>query len=321
MSWQSAARFYRQLGMITRTGISLTQALTMAGGVAGGRHSALAGGWSDGCSRGSDLASQLRAAHEDPLTAALIQAGEKSGRLPEMAQMIADHFEHLMKLRSEIISRLIYPVLVLLFALMIPAVPGIFINGSPFWHVLVGPFALGVLAVVAVGFVVTTHRSGLLARLALSKPLVFFSMPLILTNTCRVLRAGFAAGMLVPDALELASGACGNRSMRARLEQAAVQVRGGGIPDLASAMTSAGFPLEMVQLIANGETAGRSEEVLMQVATVSEESFRIRSTYAARIFTGTIYGIAMLVASLVIIGMVSKYYIQPIKDLNTEMNN
>jgi len=307
MSWQSAARFYRQLAMITKTGISMAQAITMAGGVAGGWHGQRAPSWSEGCSRGSDLGALLAADHENPLAVALVMAGEKSGRVPEMGTMLADYFDHLLSLRTLIITRLIYPLCLLHVALIVPNLIKVVSSGAPLYQLLLYPFLFWVLVAVLSAVLVSLKRSGALARLALSHPLRMFAMPLIEANTYRVVRAGLAAGLLIPDTLELAAGACGNRAMRARLEDAGTQVRNGLLPDLTGALVACDFPATPVSLIKNAEFAGRLEEVLLQVATLAEENFRTRSLYAAKIFTGTIYTIAAVTAAAVIISVYAGY--------------
>ncbi|MBA3708809.1 MAG: type II secretion system F family protein [Planctomycetes bacterium] len=307
MSWKSAARFYHQLALVHRTGIAIAPAVEMAGIASSDRHRALAPAWSRGCATGGQLADQLEASEEPALSVALIRAGETSGKLPEMAQTIAEHYEHAIALRSLVIARLIYPVILVNFALMVPAIPPVFLGTAPAWMVLVGPGALwGVVAVmVVVG--IATKRSGLAARFALRRGLRFFTIPLILANTCTVLRASLGAGMLVPDALELAAGSCGNRAVAARLTAAAADVRNDRLPDLTSALETCPFPYDLMQLIRNGETAGKVEETLRQVAVVSEESFRSRTMWAAKILAGIAYGLAILVAVIVIFSMMSGY--------------
>jgi type II secretory pathway component PulF len=132
-------------------------------------------------------------------------------------------------------------------------------------------------------------------------------MPMIVANTSQVLRAGLAAGMLVPDALELAAGGTGNRAMAERLRAAATDVRNGRLPDLAAALGACGFPSTELGLIANAEFAGKLEEVLRQVSVIAEESFRSRAMWTAKVFTGVVYTIALLVAAAAILSGAGAY--------------
>ncbi|MBA2480989.1 MAG: type II secretion system F family protein [Planctomycetes bacterium] len=319
MSWSSAARFYHQLALVHRTGIALAPAIEMAGVSSHGHHRELAPAWSRGCSAGGQLADQLAAAGEPDLTVALIRAGEASGKLPEMAQAIAEHFEHAVQLRSLVIARLVYPTILVNVALMVPMIPPAFLGTAPAWTILLGPAILWsvVGAIVASG--AFARSGGLAARFALAPGVRFLTVPLILANTCMVLRAALAAGMLVPAALELAAGSCGNREISATLTAASADVRNGRLPDLTTALETCPFPRDMMQVIRNGEVSGKTEETLRQVQVVSEESFKTRTMWTAKVLAGIAYGLAVLVAVIVIVMMMSGY-VQMITSVSAEMD-
>jgi type II secretory pathway component PulF len=320
MTWTSAARFYRQLSLVHKAGISLAQAVGMAGGATNGEHRLRAQAWSQACTQGSQFADQLEASKEEPFAIALIRAGERSGRIPEMATLVAEHYEHRLALRDLILARLIYPVILLHVALVMPAVVLVLAYSWPVASLLIGPACIWAVAFGVYLAEKTSRRTGLTARMVLQQPLSYLAMPMVIANSCHVLRAGLTAGMLVPDALELAADGCGNREMAARLRAAGEGVRHGRIPNLAAAIGACGFPSTELGLISNAETVGKLEEVLGQVATLAEESFRLRTLWAAKIFTGVIYGIAMLAAIIVIFSMVNAFYLGPIKDTLKEMD-
>jgi type II secretory pathway component PulF len=314
MTWTSAARFYRQLSLVHKAGISLAQAVGMAGGATTAEHRQQAPAWSQACTQGSQFADQLAASREEPFAIALIRAGERSGRIPEMATLIAEHYEHRISLRNLIIARLIYPVILLHVALIMPTVVMVLAYQWPVVTLLLGPGLIWSVAIALYVAETTSRRAGLTARLVLQQPLSFLAMPMVIANSCQVLSAGFTAGMLVPDALELAADGCGNREMARRFRAAGSGVRHGRLPNLAAALGECGFPSTELGLITNAETVGKLEEVLGQVATVAEESFRLRTLWAAKIATGVIYGIAMITAVIVIFSMVSAFYLGPIKE-------
>jgi type II secretory pathway component PulF len=113
--------------------------------------------------------------------------------------------------------------------------------------------------------------------------------------------------MLVPAALELAAGACPNREVAGRLSDAARGVATGAIPSLTAALGGCAFPAEVVQLVANGEHSGTLEATLARCTTLQQERFRTRSEWTARIATGTIYGLSLVVGALVVIGFYASY--------------
>lgn len=303
MSWASAARFYHQLGMVHHVGISLAQAVEMSGGATFGRHRELAPIWSRGCAAGGQLADQLEASGEPALAVALMRAGEHSGRVTEGARMLAEHFDHLIALRGMIIARSIYPLLVINLGLMVPAIPGAFLGTTPAWKILLGPAILWAVIGAAAVSTRLAGASGLLARIALLPGGRFLAMPMLVSNVCRVLRAALSAGMLVPQALDLAAGGSGNRDMAERLRAAASDVRSGRVPDLTAALNACGFPRDAVNMIENGERSGKLEDVLTHVAVVYDESFRSRTMWTAKVITGVVYGLAMLLTAAVVLSM------------------
>jgi type II secretory pathway component PulF len=305
MSWSSAATFYDQLRALVTAGMPLPRALELAGDAAGGPHRAWGRRWAAGCSGGSALAPQLTTVGEAPLAAALVAAGEASGRLGELCGEASGFFRHLVATRNLIIARLVYPVCLAHVALAAMAVPAVVGGHSPLL-LLAGPGALwaagGALALAA-----RLASRDLLARLALQPGAAGLTWPLVGTNTCTVLHAAVAAGMLHHAALELAAPACGNRVIAGRLRTAAAGLISGSVPTMAAALGGAGLSATVVQLVANGEQAGKLEEALRQAAVASRESFRLRSEWTARIACGLFYGLTMLAAAFAVITLWSGY--------------
>ncbi len=308
MSWSSAGTFYHQLGTLVKAGLPMAQALDHAAVASTGRHAARARQWSAGCAQGRTLAEQLRADHEPAMPTALIAAGEASGRLPELCAELGRFYDHLRRMRSQTIARLAYPVMLAHLALVIPAVPAVFLGTQPWWTILIGPGVVWGLALLGTVTVVVARRSGLAARLALVGPGRVVAEPLIVANSALVIGAGLTAGMLVPRALELAADGCGNRVMAARLRAGAGDVAAGRTPDLAAALGKAGFPAVTVQLIANGERSGTTEQALARAAEHARSTFEERLAWAGRILVAVIYTLAMALAVWQILAMFSAIY-------------
>lgn len=317
MGWKHTAGFFRQLAVLTRTGMPIGNSLRLAGETAGGAYRKLGLQWSNGCMAGADLASQLTAAGEPPLVCALVRAGESTGRLPELCARIADHFDQITALRSLAISRLIYPMMMLHVALIVPALPPIFLSdASPAW-LLLGPGLLwaAIIAAVIIGRI--WHESGVLARIALLPGPNFLTQPFLVCNLSLVLAAAMSAGLKARVALELAADAVGNRVIAQRLRTAAQQVDTGVIPDLTSALRQVRMPDSLLAVVATGEQAGTVDRSLDQVAVASRENFQFRALWATKIFTGVIYGAIVLYVAGTIISMASGY-VSTIKTMSQE---
>jgi type II secretory pathway component PulF len=303
MSWSSAAAFYNQLGVMLRAGLTIPQAIEHAGRSASGFHAQHAAAWSSGCAAGRSFAEQLAADGEEPIARALTMAGEQSGHLPEMVQQIAAFNEHRMELRRMIIGRLIYPLLLINVALLMPGVVKWFVKDRSMIGVFL-PLILfwGFVVAAAVALYITRH-SGLGARLALLPLVRTITGPLVAANTCLVLHATTTAGMLHHRGLELAADGCGNRAMAARLRHAATELMTGRIPTFTAACATCDLPRTMLQLIEAGEVSGSLEVNLGRAAALARESFKERTMWAARIFTGLIYTIAIVLAAYTAVSM------------------
>jgi len=303
MSWQHTAGFFRQLAVLTRTGMPIGNSLRLAGETAGGRYRSKGQKWSAGCMAGTDLASQLTTAGEPALVCALVRAGETTGKLPDLCARIADHYDQMHALKSLAIGRLIYPVLLLHVALIVPLVPKIFLTEMSPWWLLAGPLTLWLIVAGLVIMGRIWHESGLLARLALLPGPNFIVQPFLTCNLCLVLSSAMAAGLKVRDALELAADAVGNRVLAQRLKTAAKHVEAGMIPNLTKALEQLGLPGSLLALVSSGEQSGTLERSLDHAAVAARESFQTRALWATKGFTGLIYALVVVFVAWQVISM------------------
>jgi general secretion pathway protein F len=314
MSWSSAAAFYHQLGIMLKAGLTIPQAIENAGRAATGFHARHAPAWAAACAGGRALAEPLAASGEEPVARALVLAGEQSGHLPEMVQEIAQINEHRMALRQLVIARLIYPLLLINVALVMPGFVSWFTTGSIMRLVLAPLLFWGLVGGLAIT-VSVLRGSGVGARLALLPLVRTLTDPLIAANTCLVLRAAATAGMLHHRGMELAADGCGNSAMGARLHAAADGLMRGRLPNFTAACRECGLPRTVLQLIEAGEVSGALEENLGRAAALARESFRERTMWAARIFTGMVYAMALMLAAYTVVTMYAGAVSAPMKML------
>lgn len=315
MSWARTATFHEQLAVTLNAGLSIAQAIELAGNTAGGAFTLRGRQWSAGCAAGKSLAEQLAAGEQPPFDVALVKAGETSGRLPELCRDLAAHYRHRIELRTLVIGRLVYPVMLIHVTLLALGVVLTFQSGWSPWIILGLPVLLWVVtagAWIALRLTGDTTR----ANLALAGPIAPLTLPLVAANTCTVLRAALSAGLLMPDALELTAGACGNQVLGRRLTDAGGELRHNRIASLSAALAKAGLPALVIDLTTSGERSGKLDETLGQAATVMRESFRLRAEWTARIVCGIIYAGAMLGAATVVILFYAGYMSQ----INDAMN-
>ncbi len=314
MSWASSALFFEQLAATLTAGLPIDSAIALAGSASGDRHRRQAPGWSRACAHGTALSDAMAASGEPALDVALVRAGERSGHLPGQLRHLAGIYQHRIALRSLVLSKLWYPAMLLHAALVVPALPLVVQGASP-WRILAGPAVLWTaLAVGAIGFL-SLWRSGAAARLALRWPCAVVTDPATTANTAQVLGAGIAAGMIFPDALELAAPASGNRVLAQRLRQAAHDLRYNRHDNLSTALAAAGWDGVWLQLIRTGEATGGLDQACSRIAAGAGEILRFRAEWAARILTGTIYGLTVAYVVWTIVSMYLQHYINPMREL------
>lgn len=315
MSWRSAVAFYTQLGTLLRSGLVAAEAVAIAAPRSGAPYAGWADRLKEACAGGGALGEALAACGERPVASALVDAGERSGRLGELCDAIAGLYEHARQVRAQVAGRLCYPAVLLHLALAVPGVPVAVLGGS-WWAVLLGPAALwaGLLAAAGLGWLAA--RLGLLEAAATRAPLRGLVRPLAAANACLVLHAAAAAGMLWPDALRLAAAGCGSRAWGRRLAAAGDDLGRGRLPTCAAALAAAGLPREVVAACETAERAGRLEETLARCAEQQRETFRARVDWTARLATGGVYALALLIAAGVVVFMFLRFYIAPIRELS-----
>ena len=265
---------------------------------------------------GDELGESLRKLGERPLVCALVTAGERSGRLPDICREITAIYEHAIATRKLIIGRSIYPLVLVHAALCFPALPGVILGNTPAWTILIGPACLWSVLLLLWAVERMANRSGLTARLALCKPFAGIARPVLEGNLCMVLRAGSLAGLLWPQALRLAADAVGNRHYGKRVADAADQLDAGQLANLSAAVRYLPVDRSVQTLIETGEEAGDLEDTLARCAELQQERARERITWTARIVMGTVYGLALLFAALTVVQMWMNIYAPVLNELN-----
>jgi type II secretory pathway component PulF len=308
LRWQAEAVLWETLGSILDAGLAPDRALALAAEPAGGATARIARAAALRVGHGEPLSQALLASGADPLACAVIRAGETTGRLPPLLRRLGEAYRLRARLRDETVSRLVYPAILVHFALFVLPLPMVVAGSAPLWAMLLGPLGLWALlgGLLIVG--VSSKRSGLLGRLALVKPLSFLCWPALAADLASVLGAAFTSGMLASDALELAADACANRLLAGRLREAAAGLRARRQPDLASALAEVGLAGDLLELIRTGEASGRLEQACEQVRTIAGERFSWRLQWTGKVTTGVCYGTAMLIAALAVFSMYGQVY-------------
>lgn len=299
---EALAQLTRQLATLLRGGLPLDAALN-ALAAQRARHSQVLLGVRARVQEGYSFAEALGASRRSfpELLVATVGAGERIGRLEEVLERLAEHFEKRQALRQQVRAALAYPMVLTVFSLaivslmlvyVVPQVTPVFVDSGVELPLLtrvliaVSDFARawGWLALLA-----AAAGCGLLAR-ALRLPAARLKLHRLLLrtplfgalsrelNSARLMQSLSTltdAGVSVWESLRVAARMLTNLPMRQAAMDAAREVSEG--KPAAEALDRSGlFPPLCIQLIASGEASGELHQLLGRAAETQERDLSAR---------------------------------------------
>ena len=297
---KDVAIFSRQLATMLKSGVPLVTAFQIiSGGLKNPRMRTVIDKIRSEIEAGGTLHESLAEypVQFDELYVNLVKAGESAGVLDTILDSVATHKERIESIKGKIKKALYYPAAVIAVAIIVssilliyvvpqfesifksfgadlPAFTKMIVNASNFMQSS-GIYLLLILVASIVGVVMAKNRSKRFAhfidRTSLKIPIVGqILQQAAIARFCRTLAITFAAGVPLVDALQIVSGATGNRVY----DNAASQIRGdvsvGHQLQLAMQQTDL-FPSMVIQMASIGEEAGSLDAMLLKVAESYEE--------------------------------------------------
>ncbi|MBW3697648.1 type II secretion system protein GspF [Vibrio sp. T187] len=276
----------------------------------------------------------------DELFRSMVAAGEKSGHLDAVLERLADYAENRQKMRSKLMQAMIYPVVLVVFAvtivsfLLATVVPKIvepiiqmgqelpqstqfLLASSEF----IQNWGIQLLLVFIAAFV--------MLRAALKKPTIRLSwdrkllvLPLIGkiakgVNTARFARTlSICTSSAIPilEGMKVAVDVMSNQHVKQQVLNAADSVREGASLRKALDQTKL-FPPMMLHMIASGEQSGQLEQMLTRAADNQDQSFESTVNIALGIFTPAL--IALMAGLVLFIVMAT---LMPMLEMNNLMS-
>ncbi len=291
--------FTRQLATMMKAGVPLLQSFDIVG--RGNPNPNLARLLNDvrmDVETGTSLSAAFRKfpAHFSPLYCNLIEAGEAAGILDAVLERLAVYLEKIEAIKSKLRSALMYPVAVLLVALVVVAVIMIFVIPSfkevfanfgadlpgptllviamseffvDWWWLMLGAMVGGVWAFLrALGRSEKLRQAvdRIVLKIPVFGPLVYKT---VVARWTRTLSTMFAAGVPLVEALESVGAAAGSSVYTRATDRIRQEVSSG--TSLTSAMTgSQVFPPMVLQMCAIGEESGSLDQMLGKAADFFE---------------------------------------------------
>ncbi len=153
LSPRDKEQFFHELVQLTRSAVPLTRALEMLSRNSRSRTGRCARRVKESLTSSNGVAAAFAKSGFLPGDAAVIEAGEETGRLEAVFSELEVYYRHLADARQRMISRSIYPLVVLHFGAVVLAIPPAIIEGGwlTFWARVL-PVLLGFYVVLGGGY-------------------------------------------------------------------------------------------------------------------------------------------------------------------------
>lgn len=277
----------------------------------------------------------------DELFRAMVAAGEKSGHLDSVLERLADYAENRQKMRSKLLQAMIYPVVLVVFAVgivafllaaVVPKIVGQFVQmgqelpQSTQILLAASDFVQGYGVYLLVAFIMALY----LLKFALSQPKLRLSwdrkviaMPMVgkiarglnTSRFARTLSICTSSAIPILEGMRVAVDVMSNHYVKQQVLVATENVREGASLRRALEQTKL-FPPMMLHMIASGEQSGELESMLTRAADNQDASFESTVNIALGIFTPVL--IALMAGLVLFIVMAT---LMPILEMNNLMSS
>ncbi len=288
----------RQLSTLVAAGIPLVEALgALTDQIEHARLKSVIASVRERVNEGSSLADALQQTRQfDELYVSMIRAGEAGGALEVVLARTADYLEEQVRLANKVSSILIYPMVMLVFAMIVvgalvtvvlPQITSLLQSLDqplPFytrWIIASSEFLrtwwwalamLGVILGLILRQLVQTERGrAVWDRTRLSLPVVGKVIRLIaISRLTRTLSTLLAGGVPIVAALDIARHVASNTVLARAIDDAKISITEGA--SLAVPLRASGeFPPMVTHMIDVGERSGALEDMLAKVAETYDE--------------------------------------------------
>ena len=280
LSLQQREQFLHALAKLSKSGIALSHALEVLSRNSDCQVESCLQTLMDSLRISENVGQAFRRAGFSESDAAIIQAGEASGRLDAVFLELAQFYAQLVQARRTVIIKSIYPLLVFHLAAILLAIPPALLDGG--WAVFLAqslPILVGFYLCVlfaAVGWRIArgllSHDSRAAQTIIRIPVLGGFLLNWTLWKFASVLSLYLAAGGSLLRAFEIAGTVCENAALKASTTAALSRVRDG--ESLSEAFRrQPGISEPLLRAIQVGEHAGRLDKQLRHAA----EFFKLRT--------------------------------------------
>ena len=314
------ASLFHELGQLVRTGTPFPKAIEKLARLSSGEARTSLARIKNALNGGSSVGESLLAGTPliTELEACVFTAGDRAGRLDAALDQASQYHAAMAAVRSDIRSRLAYPVFVIHFALLILPLPIVFSQEPgggllPFFKMVamtIGGLWLCVFIVAALIRALTSAAARKVApdRLLRGIPLIGkLRRDFALSRFCSAYHMMLDAGINVLASLEISAAAGGSAILRDAVATALPAVRAGGQVSTALEKTRA-FPAPFVRAFAVGEETGELDRELQRIGESYRTAAMRRLTAIAEWFPRLLYIAIMAYIGWRIVSFYSGYF-------------
>ena len=250
----------------------------------------------------------------------MIEAGETSGRLDETLSILSKHYEHRATLIQQVLIKLAYPLLLIHFIILMPAIIGFgktLVAGSGItlfdaFAPSLGILAIGYGVVFAVVYLGQSNR-GYAVRSILEK--IWHWIPgfgnalkeVKISRLAFSLHALLNAGVNIREAWQNAANASASPWLISLSKNFIRQIDIGLTPaEIISQETQ--FPKMFRDLYSTGEASGQLDDSLQRLAKYYQDEGLRHLITASTIATAIVYGIAAISVAFIVVSFWLNYY-------------
>ncbi len=327
---QELSDLCRQLSTLLASGVSLVRALTIISqdeGISAGLRRIYESVLGE-VRKGSSLSAALEAQQVfPPLMLGMIRAGEGSGKLDQVAERLAIHYEKAHQMNQQVKSALMYPMILAILAVVVVIVtfvlpqfsdlfstmdslPGVTLALMAFSNFMVTKWYLMILGVAAAVMVIRTLLRIPAVRLEMDrrklKIPVFGPLNQVICTArfARTISSLYSSGLPIVTALQTARDTIGNAYIVSQFDDVLVQVRS-GVSLSAALETVDGFQRKLCSSIAVGEETGRLDSMLDSIADSMEYDAQQASKRMMTILEPMLIVLMAFVVGFIIIAVMS----------------
>ena len=293
LSSADRAAMFVQLARMARTGVPLPEALELIGDIIGGPAQNAAKRGAEALRRGQPLKSAAQSCGLfDEVDVALLAAGDRSGKLPELAEANAERHRHNAALSHELRSSLGYPIFVVTSSFLLMQAPLIFTESfGAFVRAVLLNFAILAAVGIALTLAIRSWQQGrgkaqILAVVARLPVLNRVATARRNTLFFEVMAQSTQAGIGLPEAVTLATAATAEIDHRRTAAEIVAKLSAESLASALAAFTNTSKRTQAT--VAAGERSGHLPETFTELANDARQQLHAQLKFGLAVMKATL---------------------------------